>query len=286
MNNLLPRDTPVYTTFAQALCACYPAREAQTIARWFLEDRYQLRPEQIPTWSASTWTRCEQDLQRLLTHEPWQYVVGEADFYGLKFFVNPAVLIPRPETEELVAHIIETHKGQRDLRILDVGTGTGCIPITLAKNLKDATFAGCDISAEALVLAQKNAERHNVSIDWQEVDILLPENWSKFEKIDILVSNPPYIKEEEAPTLRANVLNYEPTAALFVTDGDALQFYKAIADCAQRTLKPKGMLYFETHFAYAKDVSIMLQDKGFEEVKVLQDMQGLDRIVQARWLCA
>ncbi len=221
-----------------------------------------------------------QALQALLRGEPLQYVLGEADFYGLKFKVNAHVLIPRPETEELVKLIIEHYASSPDVSILDVGTGSACIAVSLKKHLLTAEVHACDVSAAALNVAQHNAKRNGVKVDFFHDDILNPTLQTALI-YDVIVSNPPYVRFSEKTQMRPNVLNYEPELALFVQDETPLLFYEAIAVYAQTVLRKGGRLYFEINEAFGEEVVLMLRRKGFANVHLLQDIFGKDRIVWA-----
>jgi release factor glutamine methyltransferase len=224
----------------------------------------------------------EQQLQeaiaRLLRQEPLQYVLEEAHFYGYTFRVTPAVLIPRPETEELVHHIVQRHKRESSLRILDVCTGSGCIALTLAKELPQARIWATDISPEALALAEENRQLLNVAATLLKADALREP--FPLAELEVVVSNPPYVLEREKSLMQPNVLEWEPHLALFVPDEDALLFYKAIAQQAWQTLQAGGWLYFEINEAYGAGVVALLQGLGFEQVAALEDMQGKTRMVE------
>lgn len=216
---------------------------------------------------------------RLLLHEPLQYIMGEARFYGYVFTVTPATLIPRPETEQLVDIIVDENKGN-DLRVLDIGTGTGCIAVSLALNLNWPEVTAIDISEQALEVAHRNAERNKAKIHYLQADALhLPT--LPCEPLDIIVSNPPYVCHNEKQAMEPNVLDYEPHTALFVPDNDPKLFYRAIAQYATRALKTGGRLYFEVNRAYANDTANMLTSMGFGDVQVHLDSFGNRRFVTA-----
>jgi len=223
-------------------------------------------------------------LNDLQIGKPIQHILEEAHFYGAVFKVNEQVLIPRPETEELVDWIISDNNSQfsantdHKISILDIGTGSGCIPITLKKHLPKAEVATLDVSASAIAVAKENAEQINVRIKFIEADIL---TFKSEEKFDIIVSNPPYIRDLEKADMHNNVLVYEPHLALFVRDENPLIFYKAIADFARTNLKPTGQLYFEINEYLGNETIEMLAAKGFIDIELRQDMQGKDRMVRA-----
>lgn len=279
----LKEDTSVKRYFfylKKELQKIYEERESTTIASYVLEDVFEV---QNPANSTRLLTKKEQEqfekiVQELLQKRPWQYVVGQADFYDLKFDVNEAVLIPRAETEELVYAIVEKHKKEA-LQILDIGTGSGCIAIALKKQLPEATLTAIDVSKEALELAKKNAAKNAVEVDCQQIDILDLQQTQKMPQYHLIVSNPPYIQDTETSVMPAHVLAYEPHLALFVTNKDPLQFYTAIADFAQVHLHPKGWLYFEINEYFGAEVLALLQKKGFVNCALVQDMSNRDRIV-------
>ncbi|WP_426329700.1 peptide chain release factor N(5)-glutamine methyltransferase [Pedobacter sp. R-06] len=223
-------------------------------------------------------------LNDLQIGKPIQHILEEAHFYGGVFKVNEQVLIPRPETEELVDWIISDNSSQfsantnHKISILDIGTGSGCIPITLKKHLSKAEVATLDVSANAIAVAKENAEQINVKIKFIEADIL---NFKSEEKFDVIVSNPPYIRDLEKADMHNNVLVYEPHLALFVRDENPLIFYKAIADFARTNLKPSGQLYFEINEYLGNETIEMLAAKGFIDIELRKDMQGKDRMVRA-----
>ncbi|MDO9276478.1 MAG: peptide chain release factor N(5)-glutamine methyltransferase [Lutibacter sp.] len=217
-------------------------------------------------------------LSNLKIQIPIQYIVGETVFYGLIFKVDKNVLIPRPETEELVEWIIQNHKNSESLKILDIGTGSGCIAISLAKNLPNAKVSALDISAEALNIAKNNAEFNQVTIDFINVDILTLE---KLEgDFDVIVSNPPYVRELEKDQMQQNVLSNEPHIALFVENENSLLFYDKIADLAKNHLTENDVLYFEINQYLGKETVDLLKSKGFKNVELKKDIYGVDRMVK------
>lgn len=241
----------------------------------------------------------ESALARLKQYEPLQYIIGEAWFYDSFFSVNKHVLIPRPETEELVHLILTdirhssfgevklaiTSKASRHhstLRILDMGTGSGCIPIVLKKNIPDAEVYGLDISLDALEVAKQNAVRNTVDVHFFQADMLRDGLQTPVSNFDIIVSNPPYITEEEKEAMHANVLAHEPNLALFVTDRNPLQFYEVIASFAAKNLNRGGKLYVEINAGYAQEVKACFEGYGFTDVIITPDMQGKDRMVSGR----
>ena len=268
-----------YQTLSLQLTPIYGQREAQSIARIVFEDAFKLFD-----FTSIAPFLFEDSLhnirQRLLQQEPIQYILGQADFYGLKFKVSPVVLIPRPETEELVYWILAQNT-QTNPTILDIGTGSGCIPITLKKKIAAATLVAMDVSKEALAIAQENAELNQVAISFIQQDILDKSLWSNSPQYDIIVSNPPYIPTKEAALMPTWVKDFEPALALFVSNEDPLVFYRMIADFALTHLKTGGILYFETNEYNAQEVVTLLRMKGFQEVCVNKDMSGKERMLAA-----
>lgn len=217
---------------------------------------------------------------RLKTHEPIQYIIGETEFYGLQFYSVPSVLIPRPETEELVQWIIQENQHSAPT-ILDIGTGTGCIAISLRKNIEQSVVLACDISPVCLETACRNAALNTAPVSVFAYDILnnIPE--VNFPELDVIVSNPPYIRETEKQLMERNVLDFEPELALFVPDENPLLFYERIADFALTHLKNQGLLYFEINEAFGKECVGMLHKKGFAEVVLKKDINEKDRMIRA-----
>jgi len=225
----------------------------------------------------------EKIVTRLKNHEPIQYILGTTEFYGLPFYTVPEVLIPRPETEELVQWIIQENK-HPEPTILDMGTGTGCIAISLRKNIPQSTVLACDISPVCIETAHRNSRLNNSEVAVFEYDILNEVPEVKFPELDIVVSNPPYIREAEKSLMEKNVLEFEPELALFVPDEQPLIFYQRIADFSKIHLKNKGRLYFEINEAFGSECFTMLQQKGFSEVILKKDIHGKDRMIGCRWI--
>jgi release factor glutamine methyltransferase len=219
---------------------------------------------------------------RLKQGEPVQYILGETSFCGLMFSVNSKVLIPRPETEELVARIVNDHAGKK-VRILDVGTGSGCIAVALAHALPDADVTAVDVSDGALQVAAVNARRNKVAVSFVRTDVLsLQQAEQDITGIfDLIVSNPPYVRESEKAGMEKNVLLYEPPQALFVADSDPLLFYRAIARLSEKKLKEGGALYFEINSQLGKETTGALKKEGYENVELIRDLSGKDRIIKA-----
>lgn len=221
-------------------------------------------------------------LERLKNEEPIQYIIGTTEFYGFPFLVDKNTLIPRPETEELVEWIlleVEKIKNPKPLHLLDIGTGTGCIPISLAKNLPTANISAIDVSKNALKIASKNAKENNVNVDFIEIDILETETLNK--QFDIIISNPPYVRELEKVEIQNNVLQNEPHLALFVSDDNPLIFYNKIADLAKQHLTKDGLLFFEINQYLGEETVKILSEKGFKNIELRKDMSGNDRMIRA-----
>jgi len=259
----------------------YDRQEAESLVSWLLEHHIGWRRTDILNEAdESTFpSMIYEDFERLKTGEPIQYIFGKGPFYGREFFVSPATLIPRNETEELV-HLIIKENRQPGLKILDIGTGTGCIPISLALEMNNPKVFGEDISEEALLIARKNAEELGAEVFFSKCDILT--EMPNVAELDILVSNPPYIPEQEKPEMHKNVLDFEPQLALFVPNDDPLIFYRRIAEIGKQLLKPGGKLYFEINEKYGNDVASLMKDLGYSEVRVLKDLNEKDRMAVGR----
>lgn len=224
-------------------------------------------------------------VKELLKNKPVQYVTGETEFCGMRFAVNENVLIPRPETEEMVKMITNSVDTRRATSIpnsiLDIGTGSGCIAISLAKLLKNSLVTAVDVSEKALEVANKNAEANSAPVTFIKDDILNPQNPDLLNgQFDIIVSNPPYVCESEKSEMRANVLDYEPSTALFVSDHDPLVFYRKILEFAQKSLKPNGEVWFEINEKYGEEMQNLCFEKGFKNVEIIKDFRERDRIVR------
>lgn len=267
----------------QSLSAVYPQSEAQWLWREMMLrikgwDRVQLAIRANDPVSDFVRRKVSETTSRLLAHEPIQYIFGMAEFYGLQLHVSPAVLIPRPETAELVDLIVRQADDRPDLRVLDICTGSGCIAVALARNLRFPLIEAIDLSPEALDIAARNASDLKVRVNFSQRDALhlSPEPSPRF---DIIVSNPPYIAEREKSLMDANVLDHEPAMALFVPDSNPLIFYHAIATYAMSALVPGGRLYFEINPIFASQLVNDLKAQGWQDVNVLPDMQRLNRFI-------
>ncbi len=277
------------TQFLQELSPIYDVGEAESFFYLILEDKKQLKRidlalnldltfsnEEIQLWNSI--------LDSLKEEIPIQYLLGKTSFYGLEFEVNENVLIPRPETEELVDWIIsnpQIHKSTNPLRILDIGTGSGCIAISLAKNIPNAQVFAIDVSEKALATAQKNAEINEVDVTFLEKNILETDDLE--QQFDIIVSNPPYVRELEKLEIKKNVLYNEPHLALFVEDNDALIFYRKIAELAQKNGFPNGQLFFEINQYLGKEMMELLEKMSFKNIELRKDIYGNDRMIKAEF---
>jgi release factor glutamine methyltransferase len=268
-----------------ALAAVYEEREAGNIARMVMEEAFGARglDDDRRALTSRELARLARLRSRLLAGEPAQYVLGVAYFHGLPFKVGPEVLIPRPETEELTEWALLTLREAFPgvpTRALDIGTGSGCIAITLKKRLPRLEMWALDISAQALRLARENAARHAVELHWLEMNILDPARWQALPACQLIVSNPPYIPLNETAAVPELVKRYEPALALFVPDDDPLCFYRAIIDCARLCLAPGGYVFFETNERYAEQVAALAAPPDWRGAEVRTDLQGKPRMVR------
>ena len=260
----------------------YADEELRDLAYWIVEECTGMTRTEILIGCKDTKKivhaqEIERILQKLRANEPIQYVFGHTEWMGLDLRVTPATLIPRPETAELVEWILHVADRDKQLRVVDIGTGSGCIAIALKKSASKWQVTGVDISHEALAVAKENAERNHVEVYWQQMDILSPIANNLFPIADIIVSNPPYICEKEKVDMEARVLDYEPASALFVPDDDALLFYRRIA-----SLKAAKMLFFEINEAYGEQVCTMLHEMGYTDIEIKEDIYGKPRMVFGR----
>ena len=261
----------------------YPISEIESFIMLIMEhvfhfSRTQIHLNQDTEISDKDNQKIIEIVKQLKDYKPIQYTLGTADFYDLKFSVNKNVLVPRQETEELVEWIIEETKTEFP-KILDIGTGSGCIAITLAKNISNSQVSAIDISKEALELSKENSINNSTHVDFSQFNIL-DQNQSLNKKFDIIVSNPPYVTESEKLVMQENVLNYEPHLALFVSNDNPLLFYKAITLFALKHLNPNGKIYFEINEAYGNDVADLLKENHFTDVVIKKDLNNKDRMVR------
>ena len=273
-----------FQQLVQDLSPRYGPGEAASIARIVFEDAFGARRPQEKQFAGEEEALFVSIRERLLHGEPVQYVLGMADFWGLKFIVNPAVLIPRQETEELVAQVRDWLRQAGNARpaVLDIGLGSGCIGIAIKKELPHIQLWGLEKSPAALQVARENAQRllGDAYGTFLPGDMLLPETWQAVPQMDLIVSNPPYIPRRERTLMPEHVLDFEPDMALFVEDKDPLLFYRSIALLALEKLRPQGALFFECNEFNAVDVAHLLESLGFSNVSLQKDLSGADRIVR------
>ena len=274
-----------YRTFFLAnLLSIYDEMEAEQFFYLILENKKKLKRVDLAlspdlTFSESEIENWNAILEQLKNEIPIQYILGSTSFFGLEFLVNESVLIPRPETEELVNWVLEDYKERQNIKILDIGTGSGCIAITLAKNLKNTQVFAIDVSNKAIETAKVNAKHNDVSVFFMNCDILNTDDLN--QKFDCIVSNPPYVRNLEKVEIKKNVVDNEPHLALFVEDDDALIFYRKIAELAKKSLNPNGKLYFEINQYLAAETIALLKDFGFKNIELRKDIYGNDRMLKA-----
>lgn len=274
----------LYRNFLVQLQKIYSLGEATAITEWVFEKMVSLRRSDIlknpaKVISPAADALIQDTLKELLLHKPVQYVLGEAWFYGMKIKVNEHVLIPRPETEELVEQLIKDRKSKlTDPAILDIGTGSGCIPIAIKKNLPASKLTAIDISKGALMIAQENADLHNTHIIFTELDFLDEKKQAALGMFDIIISNPPYIPSNEKEKLDKHVIDFEPHQALFVASNSPLIFYEKIAAFGIDHLLPNGRMYLETHEDLAGETAALFRS-NYQTVMLKKDMYGKDRMI-------
>jgi release factor glutamine methyltransferase len=267
----------------------YDEKEADSLLFMLIEEfagisKALVLSEPERTISESELLKIHFAVKDLNSFKPIQYILAKTEFYGLKLEVNPCVLIPRPETEELVELIIRENQTRKNIRVIDVGTGSGCIAIAIKKKLPDITLVAVDISEQAIRTASKNAIQNNTTIEFKVVNFLDKGTWSGLEWFDIIVSNPPYVRVSEKEFMKKNVLNYEPEEALFVDDKNPLIYYKAIAEFACQNLMKSVKVYCEINQYLGKDVMTLFSEAGFEDVVIVKDLFGNDRFLKATFI--
>jgi len=278
----------IYNDFRNKLKTIYDDREAENICDWLFENvtglkKWERRQNQNSEFAETDSEKIKTYLEELLKQKPVQYVLHEAWFYKRKFYVNENVLIPRPETEELVEWIVSDFKKEKygkPIKIIDIGTGSGCIPVSLKKELPESSIAAIDVSDKALSVAKINAEELHAIINFFQIDFLNENEWKMLSQYDIIVSNPPYIPLNEKEILAKNVTDFEPGIALFVKNNDPFIFYKKIAGFAKSNLKESGKIYVEVHEEYAKEVGSIFESAGFL-VEIKNDIYGKQRMVKS-----
>ncbi len=270
-----------FRRLSEQLAACYDPGEAQSVARIVMEDAFGFSAVSPQILDANQLKDLEAITNRLLNEEPVQYVLGKADFYGMKLDVSPAVLIPRQETEELVQLVLQAIPSGRitHLRLLDIGTGSGCIPIAIKKHRPEVEVWGLDVSKAAIETAFRNGVLNQAEVNWVQADILDRAAWAYLRKWDIIVSNPPYIPKKETHLVPGHVLEYEPHLALFVEDADPLLFYRTILDFSLEHLNKNGRLFFELNEFNAREVADLARVAGYREVEIVRDLSGKERML-------
>ncbi|MCJ8211138.1 peptide chain release factor N(5)-glutamine methyltransferase [Mucilaginibacter sp. RS28] len=272
--------------FKQELTPLYDAFETEALQMLAVSEITGLSRAKIKAFpeieiNTTAQQKLNEVLQQLKTGKPLQYILGYEEFYGLRFEVNPSVLIPRPETEELVSWILESVNSIPSPAILDIGTGSGCIPVTLKHLLSAASVSSIDVSPEALQTAQRNAAANQVAVNFIQQDILAADLSALPTNLDVIVSNPPYVTVTDKAQMHQNVTDFEPHLALFVPENDPLIFYKAIADYALTALKTGGLLFFEINESYGEQTAEILSDKEFKNIELRKDIRGKDRMMKA-----
>jgi len=274
------------THYLNSLSKLYPKTEINTFFFYLIEEYldlqridFSLQPNKII--ENTDFLKFEKSLNRLKKEEPIQYILGKTEFYGYPFLVTKDTLIPRPETEELVEWILQELEFQKKEKtsILDIGTGSGCIAISLAKKNKNLSVSAIDFSKEAIEIAKQNAKLNEVNINFIEKDILLTKELET--SFDVIVSNPPYVRELEKVEIKNNVLQNEPHSALFVSDSNPLIFYSKIADLAKNHLTKNGLLFFEINQYLGQETKVILSERGYKNIELRKDLFGNDRVIKA-----
>ncbi len=274
-----------YHLFRTQLLSIYPKNESDKICKMIFESLANLTSSDILIYhekkiDAETNFRLEKALEELLKFKPVQYVIGHCWFYKMPFKVNEHVLIPRPETEELVQDVIDFLKKSPQKKLLEIGSGSGCISVSIKKNISETEITSIDISLEALIVAKENAFNHQTAIDFLELNFLNNEDWNRLGIYDVIVSNPPYIPNSEFTSMDNHVKLFEPATALFVPDNQPLLFYEKIIEFSKDHLTPNGYIFIEIHENHGHTTSELFSTNGFS-VELKKDMQGKDRIIKA-----
>ena len=284
--------TLAHIDFIKKLKIIYDERESENIADWVFENvtglkKWERRENgkiELPEIYSK---KIQTYLDELLQNKPVQYVLNETWFYKRKFYVNENVLIPRPETEELVEWIIADVRstkfdvrGRESVQVIDIGTGSGCIPVSIKRELPGVNITAIDVSEKALLVAKKNAQELNAEISFLQINFLNESEWNQLVEYDIIVSNPPYIPIKEKESLAKNVTDFEPAIALFVENNDPYIFYEKIGKFAKKHLKDNGEIYVEVHEEYANNVKIVFENSGFSSI-IKKDIYGKERMVRA-----
>ncbi|MFM1876960.1 MAG: hypothetical protein RL266_2697 [Bacteroidota bacterium] len=280
---LLPRENTLRSLrnlYRDVLGSMYEVEEIDALWKYSLHDKLAIKAEQTTLdehlITESNLNTIIPVLERLATGEPYQYIIGQVEFLGCQLKVDSRVLIPRPETEELCDLVLRENDTTKPLHVIDLGTGSGCIPIALKSKAPAWNVSAVDVSEEALSLATENATRNNLEITFQRLDLLSTRN-SKLGTWNLIVSNPPYIAEKEADTIKENVLVHEPHLALFIADEDPLLFYRKMLDIGQQSLEKGGKFYFEFNEKYGAEMKVLMKEKGYSDIRILKDLSGKDR---------
>ncbi|MCF8459643.1 MAG: peptide chain release factor N(5)-glutamine methyltransferase [Flavobacteriales bacterium] len=280
---LLPKHNTLRSLkelFRQQLNDMYEEEEVDALCRWTLQDTLNLDANKMdsdaPTLTESNLNLIIPVLERLAESEPYQYIIGEVEFYGCKLKVDNRVLIPRPETEELCELVLRENDTSKPLNVIDLGTGSGCIPIALKSKAPAWKVDAVEVDEDALIVAKENAQRNNLEINFHQLDLLTTRN-SQLATYHIIVSNPPYIAEKEADKIKENVLVHEPHLALFIADEDPLLFYRKMLDIGQHALEKGGKFYFEFNEQYGQEMIELMAQKGYSDIRIVKDLSGKDR---------
>ncbi len=272
--------------YKRQLAGLYDENEIDSFLYILFEEYAGLSKAQIllnasRTISESELLKIHFGAKALMNNKPIQYITGSSEFYGLKFKVSPDVLIPRPETEELVELVIKENSKKQKLSVIDIGTGSGCIAIILKKYLDSSYIIALDVSTNTLNIAKGNARSNEQEVQFLKMDFLKARSWDRLDSYDIIVSNPPYVRKSEMKGMNKNVLDYEPAKALFVEDENPLIFYRAIANFAKEHLNKSGIVYCEINQYLGNETSALFLEAGFQSVDIIKDMNGNDRILKA-----
>jgi len=280
---LLPKENTLRSLrdlYREVLDSMYDKEEVDALWKYSLADKLNIKVEQFklnqPLLTESNLNTIIPVLERLATGEPYQYIIGEVEFYGCKIKVDKRVLIPRPETEELCELVLHENDTTKPLNVIDLGTGSGCIPIALKSKAPAWKVDGVEVDEGALLLAKENAALNNTEIGFQQLDLLEPQT-SNLKSYHVIVSNPPYIAEKEANMIKDNVLVHEPHLALFIKDEDPLLFYRKMLDIGQKSLEKDGKFYFEFNEQYGSEMIKLMEQKGYSDIRILKDLSGKDR---------
>ncbi len=280
---LLPKENTLRSLralYLEILDSMYETEEVEALWKYSLEDKLSIKANSKnldePLLTESNLNTIIPVLERLATGEPYQYIIGEVQFYGCRLRVDSRVLIPRPETEELCELVLKENDTEAELSVIDLGTGSGCIPIALKSKAPAWQVDALEVDDGALSLAKQNAALNNLEIGFHQLDLLSTINY-QLSTYNIIVSNPPYIAEKEADTIKENVLVHEPHLALFIADEDPLLFYRKMLDIGQRSLETGGKFYFEFNEQYGLEMTELMKQKGYTDIRIVQDLSGKDR---------